>query len=800
MPNLFRSLLLSTAGLAIAACGSGGSSSGGSGSGGTNTDTIRPTVSFSPDSLTVEGRSTGSSTLTATDNVGVSSTSVTCDNGGSFSSNTFTAPDVDVDTTVICTATARDARGNTGTARLTVTVTPGTDITDPTLTVTIPTTSVSSGGTLDLTVSASDNRGAPTVNVECDNGGSWANGVFTAPTVTTQTTVTCTITAEDDAGNVVTETVALTIEPPDTTAPTVTFPGGNTLTVGSGQTANYVITITDNSGETIVPTVSCDNGGSWANGVFTAPAVTAETMTTCTVTAEDSNGNVVTETFTVTISAPTSGKVVISGTATFDFVPHNQSTLGLDYPNTFAKPIRGATIQMVSNTGAVLEAAVTDVAGNYSFEVDPNTTVRIRVLAEIVSTAAAKWDVKIVDDSNGNNLYAIQGGLTSSGSANSTRDLHANSGWGGTSYTGTRAAGPFAILDPIYTAVNKFAAIDTDIDFPPVLVGWFAGSSAGSFFSPSDVMITLLGNEDVDTDEYDHHVVVHEWGHYFEHQLSRSDSIGGQHTLGDRLDARVAFGEGFGYAIAAMVLDDPRVIDSGGTRQAGGFEIPVDRNTQTNEGWFNEGSVQSVLYDLYDADADGVDNVEAGLGPIYETLTSDDYVTSPYFTTIFLFSDEYRSQQSATSAGLDALLAGQDINGTGPNGAGESNGSNIQRALPVYKVLTAGGAAVQICSLDNAGSYNKLGNRSYLEFMPSATGNYTLSMSRSSGATQRDPDFVIYRSGTPIAGADSGDVDTETWTGQLVGGTKYVIDAYDWQNVGSQADSPGDSCFNFSVN
>lgn len=86
-------------------------------------DTVAPTVSFSPDSLTVESGATGSSTLTATDNVGVTSgPTVTCTNGGSFSDSTFTAPTVTATTTSVCTATASDAAGNSGTGTLTVTI------------------------------------------------------------------------------------------------------------------------------------------------------------------------------------------------------------------------------------------------------------------------------------------------------------------------------------------------------------------------------------------------------------------------------------------------------------------------------------------------------------------------------------------------------------------------------------------------------------------------------------------------------------------------------------------------------
>ncbi len=39
--------------------------------------------------------------------------------------------------------------------------------------------------------------------------------------------------------------------------------------------------------------------------------------------------------------------------------------------------------------------------------------------------------------------------------------------------------------------------------------------------------------------------------------FSRADNIGGAHGVGDKLDVRVAFGEGFGYAFSAIVLNDP---------------------------------------------------------------------------------------------------------------------------------------------------------------------------------------------------------------------------------------------------
>lgn len=114
--------------LILSACGGGSSSSG------STTppppppppagDTSAPSVSFSPSSLTIDSGMTGTSTLTATDNVGVTTgPTVSCTNGGSFSGSTFTAPTVTTDVSSVCTATAGDAAGNSGSATLTVSIT-----------------------------------------------------------------------------------------------------------------------------------------------------------------------------------------------------------------------------------------------------------------------------------------------------------------------------------------------------------------------------------------------------------------------------------------------------------------------------------------------------------------------------------------------------------------------------------------------------------------------------------------------------------------------------------------------------
>lgn len=118
--GLFASLIVVAA---IASCG-GSESSGRTASPPPVGDIITPSLNFNPAAVSVTSSGTAASTLTATDNVGVTTgPTVSCTNGGSFTNNVFTAPSVTADRTSVCTAAARDAAGNSGSATLTATIT-----------------------------------------------------------------------------------------------------------------------------------------------------------------------------------------------------------------------------------------------------------------------------------------------------------------------------------------------------------------------------------------------------------------------------------------------------------------------------------------------------------------------------------------------------------------------------------------------------------------------------------------------------------------------------------------------------
>lgn len=592
----------------------------------------------------------------------------------------------------------------------------------------------------------------------------------------------------------------------DTTAPVVAFSPA-TLTVDSEATGASTLTATDNTAVTTGPTVTCTNGGSFANGTFTAPRTGLNITSVCTATAGDAAGNNGSGTLTVTVNqAPASGNVTLSGKLTFDLVPFNTTTNGLNYNAITQTPARGITIEALNATSAILATTVTDGAGDYSFTFAPNTNVRIRAKAEMLQTTGAQWNVQVVDNTSSDALYTIVGSLTDIGTLDQSRNLNAGSGWGGSSYTGTRAAAPFAILNPIYDALKKIEAVDPTVIFPPADFNWSVNNRAangvvanGEIGTSSYVgngEILILGDDDSDTDEYDDHVIVHEWGHYFEDQLSRSDSVGGPHSGGEKLDPRVAMGEGFGNALSGIMTDDPFYRDSNGTQQGSGFAI----NVETNEpaGWFDESTVQSVLYDIYDSTNDGGETLSLGVGPIYEALTSSNYRSAPNFTTIFSFLAELRTQQPASVAEINTLATSRGINSSSANGAGETNSGAVARSLPVYKAVTVNGAAVEICSSNAEGLYNKLGNRAYLSFT-AAAGAHTLTMTRSSGAASRDPDFIIYKNGAVAGRAESGAGESEILTLALTAGD-HVVDAYDFFNFGQGGTGvAGSACYNFRI-
>jgi hypothetical protein len=513
--------------------------------------------------------------------------------------------------------------------------------------------------------------------------------------------------------------------------------------------------------------------------------------------------------------------VTVSGRITFDRVPFSAVPgFGLDYPATFESPARRVVVEALRSNGSLIGSTATDDDGNYNVQVPAGTDMRIRAKAQSVVAASqadpASWSVSIRNNTSGNALYVLDGTVFNSGSAPQTRNLRAASGYsdpGG--YTSTRAAAAFAVLDTIYAAL-RFVVVQGGYTgaFPSLDVYWSTRNTSSVDFVPSAGRIRttgyyvfhdgvgdgiyVLGDADLgaasDTDEYDQHIIAHEFQHYVENRLSRSDSIGGDHSLSDRLDFRVAFSEGFADAFSAMVLNDPVYRDSYGNGQQSDVHFDMEANPVTAGGWFVEHSVASIAWDLFDTAADGVDSGSIGFGPMFDVFRNELRSGAP-LASVFAVAAGLKLRPGVDDALVNALLAREQIVAAGvtPYADGETNDGGLPDTLPVYAQTALNAPAVDVCGTRDAGTYNKLGNRRHLRFNVPSTRPVDIFVTSQDVQvpTSPDPDIYIWKSGfydsSECAGPGTGSGCTlpqqsERYTGTLTAGD-YVLEVFEYSHV-----------------
>src|ERR1700756_5147679 len=78
-----------------------------------------------------------------------------------------------------------------------------------------------------------------------------------------------------------------------------------------------------------------------------------------------------------------------------------------------------------------------------------------------------------------------------------------------------------------------------------------------TYFDAKTNTISLVGNRAVDSDEFDDSVILHEFGHLAAASFSRDSSPGGIHVLGDALDPRIAWSEGWANFFSSAVRNVP---------------------------------------------------------------------------------------------------------------------------------------------------------------------------------------------------------------------------------------------------
>ncbi|MFZ4478986.1 MAG: hypothetical protein ACOYNZ_03720 [Rhodoferax sp.] len=383
----------------------------------------------------------------------------------------------------------------------------------------------------------------------------------------------------------------------------------------------------------------------------------------------------------------------VAGTITADAPNINTTTGGLSYAAPLRNfKVRGAVLELLDadNLSAKpLQTSATDANGNYSFSNVPvGKNVIVRVSAQLAMTRAAgvatgpQYNLMVRDNTGPGTvkpLYNLSSPATLTVAAGNVMSLNAALGFDSSGkVTGPRQSAPFSILDVMYTAVVNIQAANANITLPDFNVYWspnntpakagnnidlkMKGSIGTSHFSENGKYpgVFILGQADVDTDEFDQGVVGHEFGHYLQYAASYSDSPGDSHSSDQFKDASLAYGEGFGTAIGGLLSGSKFYTDSSGESQGGGSSTDISKPVASGKanGFYAEDTVSYLLYTM---------GTQYRFTPFWNALTS---MASGYQSaTLFNFLNRYLSQNPGSADAVKALATAQNIRTTDILGA-----------------------------------------------------------------------------------------------------------------------------------
>lgn len=663
--------------------------------------------------------------------------------------------------------------------------------------------------------------------------------------------------------------------PPPNSAPSAgagtdqTVTEGDTVSLsGTGTDANAGDTLTYSWAQTAGPDAGTISDADQPTATFVAPQVNSNQVLTFELTVSDGTASDTDDVSVTVRDQAVAGNTAVSGKVQFEFVPANNSCFGLNFAATELRPVRQATVQLLDGSGGVIESTTTNDSGDYVFSpISDGTSAQVRVLAELKrTTGASRWDVEIRDNVVSGQAsppalenrpkYALDGSLFTLSAGTATQDLVASTGWDGSAYTGPRAAAPFSVLDTIYSGIQLVLTVDPNAQFAPLDTFWSAnnalvdatnideGELGSSFYRPDLDSIFLTGDpvNGFDTEEFDINVIVHEWGHYFEDNLARSDSIGGGRVIREQLDARLAWSEGWATSLSGMVLGNDVYCDTNfSSNNTGGFGIGLEDGSYDAQGWYDEVSTTRFIFDLFDpADPNDVypakdptligDPVALGFQPIYETMASD-LDTTDAFATVFAFATLLRANLSPSEqVQLDDQLRKFDMNPVGLDvwGSNETNDASVIQGLPnaaegsadvlpLYTDLPTDGTAVNVCAnsiYDSGRTRNKLASWRYLRANVTTAGVYDISVTLTNTSTplppddpadardQSDPDVRLYNEGVLVAIGTSGVANDEIFATQtsLVPGV-HVMDVTEFRYADTETatDFPDRVCWDITM-
>lgn len=299
------------------------------------------------------------------------------------------------------------------------------------------------------------------------------------------------------------------------------------------------------------------------------------------------------------------------GTVLFEKVPAGPTGLRLDAP--VRTPAAGVRVEVVASPSRrVLGSGFTDAAGAYAIPVEMRgrQAVFVRVLAQTENASVVRVDDRME--------FAMVAATATATPGRAVRtDLLATDS--------SRIAGAFNIATTVARANRLVQSAQPGVALPKVEIRWDTAYVGGTFFRRSQNVVFINGKRGEDSDEYDDHVIAHEYGHFLMAAFSSDPSPGGGHGFGERLDPRLAWSEGWGNFFGAAATGASNYIDTGviNGKQAVllNMDLEVDAPRNDVPGIWSEHSVGSALWDWFDAAGEEGDSVALGFGPLWAAFT-----------------------------------------------------------------------------------------------------------------------------------------------------------------------------------
>jgi hypothetical protein len=312
------------------------------------------------------------------------------------------------------------------------------------------------------------------------------------------------------------------------------------------------------------------------------------------------------------------------------------SDTGLDLAHPVMVPIRNARVEVFSRSKqSVVAVSETDEHGRFDVPAPFESDLAIRVASRLRDLS-----LRVADNTNLNSIYSISSAVDSQRS-NSSMLIADRS----------RISGAFNILEMVQRANETIRAADPAVDPPVLTIYWSPkntrrsgniaqGFIGTSFFNVANNTAYILGDRNEDSDEFDDSVIVHEYGHLLAAKFSRDDSPGGETHVGDILDPRIAWSEGWANFFSSVVRNDPVWRDTSGPNGTNVYRFDLNEKVPAGDtpGYWSETSVGTLLWELYQG-SDLTRNTGYPFSEIwgaFADLRADRLVYLPYFLEHFV--------------------------------------------------------------------------------------------------------------------------------------------------------------------